>query len=644
MTQRAHHIHLKSSGFSLMEMTVVLTVLAVLATSGLSIFKTHDYNMKRENSLAKLDALQEAMYNYRYVHHRLPCPALDTLASTATGFGIEAANPGGCSGGSPAIEAAHIASDVAMGVVPVRALELSDEYMYDGWGRKITYLVDIRATATNSMIDHGIADTSIGNIEVKDGSGNARTESAIYALISHGENGYGAYLEAGATTDNPTGRRLTGSENTEEQDNAALTAGGANDFDNELVAKPETKDSTDPDNTFDDLVVFKERWNLMTASDKLANRTRTGNYGLPDFVFGRSGTTGPYLSFGDMTPTSLTTSSRSFMSTADTPTASIYGVALSQDNQFLAVGYEGAPYLNVYQWYGERYVKLDTSGITLPDGSAYVSWSFDDPNSSKLYLAATSVGGSQIMNLYVIDKSVFPIAINNILNPVGLGLGVIYALEFNPAGKWLVATGNGTELYSYNTTDNSFTEQGVGAWCTIDSPLTTCTATQKATDVASAVVVTHPAWNSTGTKLAIGVVGGEPPSIVYDFDSATPLLSETYRYSAGGAWEIGVGVQFSPDDQFLIEGYSAGYRIYQFDSITDQRYENIAALGGSACSITALYNAAFSKDGKYVALGGTSMSNPTASIINYTSPPTFTCATGAAQEAGKIYYGIEAIH
>jgi len=68
---------------------------------------------------------------------------------------VEAANPGSCAGGTPAIAAASTdaANSTVEGALPFRQLSLPEEFMYDGWGRKFAYAVDRRVTASQAMLN-----------------------------------------------------------------------------------------------------------------------------------------------------------------------------------------------------------------------------------------------------------------------------------------------------------------------------------------------------------------------------------------------------------------------------------------------------------------------------------------------------------
>ncbi|MCZ2154069.1 MAG: type II secretion system GspH family protein, partial [Bryobacterales bacterium] len=186
---------MRQRGFSLLELSIVLVVIGVITGLGITA-GVNQLERSRENQTSeKMKTIMEAVMTFRTVNGRIPCPSSLTAPPTDTNYGVEAANKGSCTGGSPA--ANFSGSGVADGGVPVKALLLPDDFMFDGWGNRIRYSVRADATATNAFSSIPANDTC-GGIQVRDASGNNRTSSALIALISHGSNGHGAYTRSGA--------------------------------------------------------------------------------------------------------------------------------------------------------------------------------------------------------------------------------------------------------------------------------------------------------------------------------------------------------------------------------------------------------------------------------------------------------------
>jgi prepilin-type N-terminal cleavage/methylation domain-containing protein len=89
-------------GFTLLEISVVLTIIAVIVGSGLTLFTASLPQQQYNDTQAKLITIQQALYNYRIANNRIPCPADLSIAPTTLNFGNEAANEGSCTGGIPA--------------------------------------------------------------------------------------------------------------------------------------------------------------------------------------------------------------------------------------------------------------------------------------------------------------------------------------------------------------------------------------------------------------------------------------------------------------------------------------------------------------------------------------------------------------
>ena len=107
-------------------------------------------NLNANNAtMVKMNTVVTALRTYMTVNGNLPCPADASLAISNTNYGVAAANPGStnnCSGGTPAANYTDSTNQIAIGMIPVRALGLSNDYALDEFRRTITYAVDTNAT------------------------------------------------------------------------------------------------------------------------------------------------------------------------------------------------------------------------------------------------------------------------------------------------------------------------------------------------------------------------------------------------------------------------------------------------------------------------------------------------------------------
>lgn len=201
---------------------LVVMILALLAiVLGRSVFQKDELGLdQREATQANLRKISDALLAYATLNRRLPCPArgdLDTGDANPANATNACTTPGG--------------------VVPWKTLALRREHAIDGWGRKISYRVFDGAsgftqadsvsmtncnTALGAAIDPALASGSLcksgtpppntpgqyfgarGNMIVVNDGGVARNGNA-FALISHGETGYGAFQSdaAGARASMP---------------------------------------------------------------------------------------------------------------------------------------------------------------------------------------------------------------------------------------------------------------------------------------------------------------------------------------------------------------------------------------------------------------------------------------------------------
>jgi prepilin-type N-terminal cleavage/methylation domain-containing protein len=282
----------RRNGFTLIELSLVLVVVALLAAAALtkSVNQADADNTRQLN--ATLDAVEAALLNYAGTgNNRLPCPSDVTLAESSASFGVEVgtAGDGNCTGvnftnsgtdpdatggsdpGAPdALYDSATSSQIVAGSIPTKTLRLPDRFAYDPWGRKILYVVDKRMTVNGASALYSPFNSTIGGIAVKktstDSLANSLTYKGVYALISHGRDGHGGFARNPSAT---AVRFNAGSTNTDEQKNCHCnTSATATTFDRIFVQKPRVTTTT-ISNQFDDIVRYRTRSELGISSKTL---------------------------------------------------------------------------------------------------------------------------------------------------------------------------------------------------------------------------------------------------------------------------------------------------------------------------------------------------------------------------------------
>lgn len=261
----------KKSAFSLIELSIVVIILGLMI-GGIMAAMTQEARRTKQAALKmKMEAIDQALSAFVKKNGRLPCPADGTYLVTVANFGVAAATPcttgatyngsGNRTADSTPPTANFFISNTAGGVVPVRSLGLPDEYAFDPWGGRFTYAVDSRFTATSAFTTYSQVDTT-GAIRVNDNAGNARLTNAIAIVLSHGENGHGAFQLSGT-------RKTAGSTNANEQTNCHCdaTAAAATFSSTFVMGGNTTTSSTDLRASFDDTLLYYTRANLLLSTD-----------------------------------------------------------------------------------------------------------------------------------------------------------------------------------------------------------------------------------------------------------------------------------------------------------------------------------------------------------------------------------------
>lgn len=189
----------QKTAFSLIELSVVLVVLSLLATGFLSTIVSNSSNQKTNSTHHSLNKIYNSLNTYLAVNKRLPCPASLKVELSSSSYGLEDSSNGSC---ISEIGVYSIDNSLAYGMVPVATLGLQKDDSQDAYGNKIIYIVikNFTDAAPNLF-------SLVGNITIsKYLSGTAYSDEtdAIFLLISHGANSNGAF-PYGLITQNSVG-------------------------------------------------------------------------------------------------------------------------------------------------------------------------------------------------------------------------------------------------------------------------------------------------------------------------------------------------------------------------------------------------------------------------------------------------------
>jgi type II secretory pathway pseudopilin PulG len=238
----------RKSGFTLIQISIMLTIAALLLVSYLPSSQTQ---LKADAvTIEKTNFVLNALRQYQIANGVLPCPADASLATGANNYGVMASGSGitnNCSGSTPAASFIDSTNNIAIGTIPFKSLGISSDYALDGYNRLLTYAVDTNATVcqnTNSLT---------GKIIINE---NGNTVNSIVAIVSHGNDGHGAYIPLAASSGSAS-RLNSGSTDADELTNAHIDSSFVTTTNlTNFVKKPVTA-------TFDDIVVYGDNnWTL----------------------------------------------------------------------------------------------------------------------------------------------------------------------------------------------------------------------------------------------------------------------------------------------------------------------------------------------------------------------------------------------
>ena len=183
----------KRSGITLIELAISLLVIAVIMSFTLHYIGKYRSIANILTMRSKEAAIAEQLELFYKKNGRYPCPARGDLLTSDTNYGTEASN---CLTACPGT-GMTCTSAAAIGTLPFQTLGLKEDSAYDVWDRRMTFAVSRNFTQ--------LMCSSPGQITINDGQGNAitapsQTGGAVFAVLSHGADGKGAWQRNGVRT------------------------------------------------------------------------------------------------------------------------------------------------------------------------------------------------------------------------------------------------------------------------------------------------------------------------------------------------------------------------------------------------------------------------------------------------------------
>jgi prepilin-type N-terminal cleavage/methylation domain-containing protein len=251
-------------GFTLIEMAIVLVMIGLLISGGLTVAASFASRSKIAETNEKLDKIQKAITLYAIrtsgpgnTNSCIPCPASGSLISGSgddgyanTDLGFEYLNTPADAGHPPCAATAAVCVS-ASGVVPWKDLGLQEQDGLDAWGKRIRYVVSANMHRNGDMVRTSPYPQGALTVNVA-GTANATTTEAAYVLVSTGPDMAMALSPFSAT---PTGNRYSQSGNDGQFENS----------DNDTTFADGLLDASNGNTHFDDIV----RW--MSAPMIIAN-------------------------------------------------------------------------------------------------------------------------------------------------------------------------------------------------------------------------------------------------------------------------------------------------------------------------------------------------------------------------------------
>jgi len=194
----------RSSGLSLIEMAIVISISSLLLTGFLRYYSIQAEKQHFETTKTRMEDLRQALTLYSMTHERLPCPASPPGSSAPSTPAEKDADPCAPDASQPpaGIGVRNADKDqsqqVWIGLVPTRELRLNGDQGRDGWGNEFTYAVSRPLTFPFGMRGNPMPYGTIAVVDENGASVLDKAGSGRYVIVSHGPSGSGAWTAQGS--------------------------------------------------------------------------------------------------------------------------------------------------------------------------------------------------------------------------------------------------------------------------------------------------------------------------------------------------------------------------------------------------------------------------------------------------------------
>jgi type II secretory pathway pseudopilin PulG len=201
-----------NDGFTLIELSFVVILLGLSMITVVSALKMYTIGSHEQRTYDAMVIARGALGEFQAYNGRYPCPADPTLSPSHEDYGFEdcdGPNIADVEGGRPVDASLDRDGRILIGALPFATLQnlredpdiigirdapLVENHATDAWGNKLTYAVSKDLTRRASF-HHGL-----GAIDVRDERDLpvlSEESTAHIVMVSHGQNGRGAYTRGG---------------------------------------------------------------------------------------------------------------------------------------------------------------------------------------------------------------------------------------------------------------------------------------------------------------------------------------------------------------------------------------------------------------------------------------------------------------